>query len=122
MLDLERVQIISILASTVFLAFIAQLIRRQLIKEAYGILWLFFGCLFLFFSIWKKGLDYFAAIFGIYYPPAFLFLLLIAAIIFILVQFSMVISAQNDKIRTLSQELALLKNKCEQENVTGKKS
>lgn len=110
---IEKIQIISIIGSIVFLAVILELIRVKLIKEAYALLWLFFGFIFLFFSIWKQGLDYFASKFGIFYPPAFLFLIMIVAIIFILVQFSIVISSQNNKIKTLAQELALLKEKNE---------
>lgn len=108
---LERIQIISIVCSLFFLAFVIGLIRQKKVKEAYAILWLFFGVIFLFFSLWKKGLEYFSAVVGIYYPPAFLFLILIIAIIFILVQFSIVLSKQNNQIRSLTQELALLKEK-----------
>lgn len=108
--SLERIQIISILGSTVFLALTFELIRKKLVKEAYAILWLAFGVIFLFFSCWKRGLDYFAALVGIYYPPALLFLILILALILILIQFSVVISSQNQKIKQLAQELALLKN------------
>jgi hypothetical protein len=107
-LHLERIQIISLISSILFLVFIFELIRRKKIKEAYAILWLIFGFIFIFFSIWKKGLDYISALVGIYYPPAFLFLLLIVAIILILVQFSIVISKQSDHIRKLTQEISLL--------------
>jgi len=109
----ERIQIISILASFFFLYFVVQLLRKKNLKEAYAILWLGFGMVFLFFSFWRKGLDYFAGLVGIYYPPAFLFLILITAIIMILMQFSVVLSKQNDQIRVLIQEQALLKDKLE---------
>ncbi|PKL48473.1 MAG: DUF2304 domain-containing protein [Candidatus Riflebacteria bacterium HGW-Riflebacteria-2] len=108
--NLERIQIISIIGSIFFLFLISKLIRKNMLKEAYAILWLLFGSVFLLFSCWKKGLDYFASIFGIYYPPALLFLILIMALILVLIQFSIVVSSQNDKIRLLTQEVALLKN------------
>lgn len=111
---IEKIQLIAIIGSIVFLAVIFELIRVKLIKEAYALLWLLFGLIFLFFSFWKQGLDYFASKIGIYYPPALLFLIMIVAIIFILVQFSIVISSQNNKIKTLTQELALLKNELEE--------
>jgi Tfp pilus assembly protein PilO len=59
-------------------------------------------------------MDYFAKLVGIYYPPAFLFLILIVAIILILVQFSVIVSSQNEKIKRLTQEIALLKLEFEQ--------
>ena len=109
----ERIQIIAIISSFFFLGFIINLIRRKQIKEAYSILWLGFVIIFLFFSFWKRGLDFFAALVGIYYPPAFLFLILILAIIFILVQYSIVVSKQNEQIRKIVQEIAILKSKIE---------
>ena len=120
LLHLERIQIISLISSILFLICIFELIRRKQIKEAYSILWLIFGFIFIFFSIWKKGLDYISTLVGIYYPPAFLFLLLIIAIILILVQFSIVISKQNDKLKKLSQEIALIK--ASKENQKDKKN
>lgn len=125
---LERIQIISTVGSLAFLAMILRLIKTKMLKEAYAILWLLFGTVFLISSVWKKGLDYLAALAGIYYPPALLFLIMIIALILVLIQFSIVVSSQNDKIRQLSQEIALLTiqankqaktelpQKCESEN------
>lgn len=113
---IEKIQLITMVGSIVFLAVILELIRVKLIKEAYALLWLIFSFLFIFFSCWKSGLDYFSALAGIYYPPALLFLLLILAIILVLVQFSVVVSSHNDKIKNLAQEIALLRNELEQKN------
>ncbi|PKL42781.1 MAG: DUF2304 domain-containing protein [Candidatus Riflebacteria bacterium HGW-Riflebacteria-1] len=115
---IERIQMISIVGSLLFLAMITRLIKTKAIKEAYAILWLLFGTVFMIFSIWKKGLDYFATLVGVYYPPAMLFLILILALILVLIQFSIVISSQNDKIRKLCQELALLKLECSKTDIT----
>lgn len=106
---MQTIQIISIIGSLLFLIIIIELIRKKLLKEAYSIIWLIFGCIFLFFSCWRKALDYISLALGILYPPAMLFLLLIIAITLVLIQFSVVISKQNDQIKTLTQELALLK-------------
>lgn len=109
MTGFERIQLISLAGSLFFMLGVLELIRRQKVKEAYALLWLIFGSIFILLSFWKSGLDYFAGIFGIYYPPALLFLILIVAVILILVSYSAVISSQNDKIRALTQELALMK-------------
>ena len=106
---IQRIQIISIIGSILFLIFIFELIRRKKIKESYSLIWLTFSFVFIFFSIWKEGLDYFAAIIGIYYPPSFLLLLLIFAVILLLVQVSVIISSLDEKVRILTQELTLLK-------------
>ena len=113
---MQSIQIISIIGSLLFLTTIIELIRRKLLKEAYAIIWLFFGCLFLFFSCWRKALDYIALAIDIAYPPAMLFLLLIVAITLVLIQFSVVISRQSDQIKTLTQELAILKQQKDENN------
>ena len=113
-MGLDKIQVISIFCSSLFLLFVIELIRRKRIKEAYALLWLFFAGVFLLFSAWKKGLDFFSDLVGIYYPPAFLFLILIVAIILILIQFSIVISLQHEKIRKLTQELGILREALEE--------
>jgi hypothetical protein len=110
----DRIQLISLAGSLFFMFGILELIRRQKIKEAYALLWLVFGGIFILFSFWKKGLDYFAALAGIYYPPALLFLLLIVAELLILINYSIVISSNNDKLKSLTQEIALLRNELEE--------
>jgi hypothetical protein len=118
--NFEKIQIISLIGSLFFLIFIFELIRRKRIKEAYSILWLLFGLIFLFFSFWKNGLDYFSSIVGIYYPPAFLFLIMIVSIILILVQFSIIVSSQDEKIKKLAQEIAIMKEKYDKRSNTDK--
>ncbi len=113
---MQTIQIISIIGSSFFLLLIIELIRKKLLKEAYAIIWIIFGCLFLFFSCWRKALDYLAKFTEIDYPPAMLFLLLIIAITLVLIQFSVVISKQNDQIKSLTQEIALLKQQKNEEN------
>lgn len=111
---MQYIQIISIIGSLLFLITIIELIRKRKLKEAYSIIWLIFGCLFLFFSIWRKALDYIALAIDIAYPPAMLFLLLIIAITLVLIQFSVVISKQSEQIKSLTKEIALLKQQKEE--------
>ena len=103
-----RIQIIAILGSICFLVFILELIRKERIREAYGILWLLMSVFFLILSIWRDGLDYFGQLVGIAYSPTALLLVLIIGIILILIQYSVVVSSQTNKIKQLTQELGLL--------------
>ena len=104
----HTIQFISIFFSLAFLIFMIYLIRIRRLKEEYAILWLFFGVIFLFLSIFRKSLEFIASVIGIAYPPAALFLVLILAVITILIHFSLVISKMKDKQRQLAQNLALL--------------
>lgn len=104
----HTIQILSILGSLAFLGLIIFLIRIRRLKEEYAILWLFFGLIFLFLSIFRKSLEFISSLLGIAYPPAALFLILILAVITILIHFSLVVSRMKDKQRQLAQQLALL--------------
>jgi hypothetical protein len=109
--DIDRIQYVAIFGSLIFFIFILELIRKRRIKEAYSLLWLLFGLAFIILSIFRNLLNKISWFLGIAYPPAALFLVSIVAFLFILIQFSVVISNQNDKIKELSQELGLLKLK-----------
>jgi len=108
-IDTNIIQYISILGSIVFIGLIVMLIRNKRIKEEFSILWLFFGIVFLFLSIWRDSLEVIARILGIAYAPAAIFLILIIAIISILIHLSLITSRLTDHAKTVIQELALLK-------------
>ena len=105
----NRVQFVAVLCSILFLLFIIELIRKEYIKEAYALLWLFMGGIFLILSVWRDGLEVLSRFIGVAYPPAALFLVLILFITLILIQFSIVISMQNERIKKLTQEIGILK-------------
>ena len=106
-----KIQIISIAGSLFFTFFILELIRRKKLKEAYALIWVIMSVLFFILACWVDGLKYVSDLIGIQYAPATLFLVLLVTVILILIQFSVIISSQVDKIKSLSQELALIKEK-----------
>jgi hypothetical protein len=108
-IDTNIIQYISILGSVVFIGLIIMLIRNKRIKEEFAILWLFFGLVFLFLSIWRGSLEVIARILGIAYAPAAIFLILIIAIISILIHLSLITSRLTDQAKVMIQELGLLK-------------
>ena len=108
-IDTNIIQYVSILGSVVFIGLIVILIRNKRIKEEFSILWLFFGLVFLFLSIWRGSLEIIAGILGIAYAPAAIFLILIIAIISILIHLSLITSRLTDKAKVMTQELGLLK-------------
>ena len=106
-----KIQIISIIGSLIFMFFILELIRRKKLKEAYALIWGIMSILFFILACWVQGLGFVSNLIGIEYAPATLFLVLLITVILILIQFSVLISGQVDKIKKLSQELALLKER-----------
>lgn len=109
LLFIQKIQMFAILASILLFFLLIYLIRKRRIKVEYSLLWLFFGMVFIVFSIWRTGLDYIADIAGIAYPPAAMFLLFMLAFFFILIEFSTIISKLSDRNKNLTQEIGLLK-------------
>lgn len=108
-LNIKIIQYIGIFGSIIFITAIIGLIRNKKLKEEYSLLWLFFGIVFLFLSIWRHSLEYIALLLGIAYSPAALFLILIIAIVSILIHFSIVLSKLTETNKKLVQEIGLVK-------------
>ncbi len=110
-INIHIIQYIAIMGSIVFIASVLFLISRRKLREEFSILWLVFGSVFLALSIWRKSLDVIASFLGIAYAPAAIFLILIICIISILIHFSIAISGLTERVKTLTQEIGLLKEK-----------
>jgi uncharacterized protein DUF2304 len=105
---MDRVQIVSIVASTFLLGVVIQLVRRRLLREAHAVSWLVFAAMLLTISLWRGTLDAIGLWLDVHYPPA---LLLLALILFVFVgslYFSVVSSRLRDRVDALAQEVALL--------------
>ncbi len=111
--NIQTTQVIAIIVSISLFLFILYLVRKKKIKEEYSLLWLSSSIVFIFFSIWRDGLEYFAKLVGIAYPPAALFLILLLAVFLILIEFSINISRLTEQNKVLTQEIALLKHQVE---------
>lgn len=109
-----KIQIISIIGSLVLLFIIFSLMKTKKLKEEYSLLWLIFAIIFLMLSIWKNALDWIAALVGIDYSPAALFLILIMAIFIIMVEFSIIISKQSEWIKRTAQDIGILRLEIEE--------
>ena len=108
-----NIQVISIFGSIIFTIFVLELIRRKKLKEAYALIWLGMSLVFVVLACWVEALIWVSKQIGIVYPPATLFLFMLVSLVLILIQFSVIISKQADKIREVAQETALLKERLE---------
>lgn len=113
-------QIISIIGSVVLFGVVIDFIRRGLLKERYSVLWLASAMVIIVLSVWRQLLDKMAKILGVAYGPSLLFLVAFIFVILIILHFSVVISILHEKNKTLSQELALLKNALKEAGLTQK--
>ena len=109
----NRLSIISIICSLILLWFIIHNVKKERIKEAYALIWIVMGVSFLAISIWPSLMGLISNFVGVYYSPALLILVLTIMLIFVSIQFSIVISKLSERTKTLTQEIALLKAEIE---------
>ena len=109
------IQFISIIGATVFMVMIFRLIIQGRLREEYSIVWILCTLILVVFSVWRKGLEQISLWLGVYYPPSLIFLAAIGAIIVFLVHLSVVNSRMQNQIKTLTQEMAYLKQELERQ-------
>jgi len=104
-----RAQIVSIVASLCFLAYIAYLIVRNRLRIEYSIIWIISSLVLIIFSFWRPGLDVLASLLGVYAGINLAFAVAIFAIIIYLLHLSIVASKLQEQNKTLAQQMAFLK-------------
>ncbi|MFN4233818.1 MAG: DUF2304 domain-containing protein [Bacteroidia bacterium] len=110
---MDRIQILAIFASLGFLIYIARLIIKGKLREEYAIIWIVCTLILVVFSFWRNGLEVFSQLLGIYEAPNMVFTGAIFVIMIYLLHLSIVLSKVQEQNKKLAQELALLKEKIE---------
>ena len=108
---MERIQIISIGASLLFLIYIGWLIVRGKLREEYAIVWIISTATLILFSFWRKGIDIVSKMLGIIDPPNMIFTGAIFIVLIYLLHLSVTVSKLQEQNKILAQDIALLKNK-----------
>lgn len=106
-----KIQIVTIAVSLLFSIYVSRLIIKGKLREEYAIFWFVCTLLLIFFSFWRNGLEVMARLFGVYEAPNLVFTAAIFAILAYILHLSVVISGLHAGNKTLTQELAMLKNK-----------
>ena len=109
-----RARVFAMILGVVVLIFVVNLVRTKKLKEEFALLWLLTAVVLVLAPLFIDYLDLIAHALGIEYPPAFIFLLAIISLLFILFQFSLRISRFSEQIKVLTQELALLRAQVEE--------
>lgn len=87
------------------------LLKTGWLKEKYSVLWLTGIGIVLALTISRRLLEKVSLLFGVYYPPSFLFVLAFLVTLVILLHFSVAISQQEKKQKILAQRLVLLEER-----------
>jgi hypothetical protein len=106
---MDKIQLLAISSSVIFLAFIARLIIRGKLREEYAIIWIVCSVVLIVFSFWRDGLEYFAKLIGVYDPPNLVFMGALFAVLIYLLHLSIVVSRLQEQNKTLAQQIALLR-------------
>jgi len=108
---MDKIQIVSLCGSIFFVAIVIYQVWRQHLKEAYALLWIITGVIFIIVSVWTNILRIVSDMIGIVYLPATLFLLMLTGVIFIIFQYSIVLSKRGEEIKRLTQRISILEDK-----------
>jgi hypothetical protein len=99
-----------VLVSVTLLAVVLHMVRKRHVREQYSLLWIAACVVLLLAAVFIRAVETLSRIAGIFYPPAFLFLVAILLIVVLQVHFSVVISSLKEQSRSLTQDLGLLQN------------
>ena len=109
----NRVLYISILISFAFLLVIINMVRKRQLSERFALAWMLIPVLLIVFSSNRGLLERLAALVGIYYAPAIMIPIIFGLFILVSLYFSVKVSKAEQRIKTLAQEIALLKHRLE---------
>lgn len=101
-------QILAVMGSVFIILSLIELVRRRRLKENYSLLWFAIAFVFLIFSLKRDLLTWLANLLGVDYAPAAIFLLLIAALYLLSLNFSIVLSGLSERNKELAQKTGLL--------------
>lgn len=103
-----RAQLFVVALGLLLLLFILNQVRRKNIREEYALLWILSAVVLLLSAIFIKSVERLSHLIGIYYPPAFLFLVAIVIVLVLQFHFSTVISTLREQNKNLTQDLGNL--------------
>ena len=103
-----RIQLIAIAGAGGLLLVVLELVRRRSLLERYALLWLAAAIFLLVLAAWRDLLERVADVVGIAYAPNALFFLAFAAILVVLLHFSIAVSRLADQAKILAQREAML--------------
>jgi hypothetical protein len=104
-----------IIISLSFIIYIINSIKKKQLSIEESLVWFLGTIVALFLSIFPKSFDSITKVVGISYPPSLFFLLCILFLMFNNFRHSKKVAKQQEQIINLSQEIAILKGKSNNE-------
>ncbi|MGB3410062.1 MAG: DUF2304 domain-containing protein [Microthrixaceae bacterium] len=104
-----RAHIFVIVVTLITIFWVIRLVRRQKLRTKYSLLWIFVAVVLAAVAVFPGLLERLSNAAGVYYPPATFLIMAVGFLFVIVVHFSWEFSRSDDRIRTLAEELALLR-------------
>ena len=108
---LTRTRVVFLIGVVLYLLLILLLLRRGRLTVRYAILWLASGVVLLLFALFPYVVLVLGDIFKVLNPVNFVFLVILAFVMLILLSLSAVVSGFAVKIKALTQNAALLERR-----------
>ena len=97
------------------IVFILRLVSQQVLKAKYALLWVTIGVAVAVMAAVPSLLDTVAGWLGVEYPPAVWLMMGLAFLFVLAVHFSWELSRMEGRVRTLAEEVALLRHRIEEQ-------
>jgi hypothetical protein len=98
-----------IVAAGISVGYIFWLLRQHQLRSKYALLWLGIGIVLVPLAVFPGVLNTVADWLGVAYPPAAFLFLAVGFLFFVVVHFSWELSRLERRVRTLAEEIALLR-------------
>lgn len=112
-----RFQFIALIICLLYFLVIGYCLKKSYFKLRYALVWLLSGVAMLLLSIWPQLLKNISDLLGIYSPVNALFVILFVCIIIVLILQTIIVSRQSEKIKRLTQTLALIEKRLRDQEV-----
>jgi len=103
-----RTRLVALVLGVALLLFIIELVRRRKLKEEYSVLWVTTSLVMLVVAVWFTPLEWLTDLLGGVAPTSTLFFLGFVFVFFVLLHFSLRVSALERRLVALVQEIALM--------------
>ncbi|MCX8131250.1 MAG: DUF2304 domain-containing protein [Clostridia bacterium] len=106
-------QVILIISSTLFFVFIFNMVRNKRLELKYALTWMLTSFSFIILSVFPEVLYFVSAVLHIELPVNTLFLSVIFFLLVIVFTLTIALSRNANRVKTLTQEIGILKLKIE---------
>lgn len=107
----DRLRVILLFAVICYFVLMLILLKRKAISLKYTLLWMIAGVVMAIMVIWPETLRFIISLIGIESNMNGLFILAIAFVIMILMSITSIVSKQSEKIKSLTQTIAMLEKR-----------